>query len=91
MDLFNVLLNIHQFSEEDTIYVEHPWTLESKAQVISSADDAKIINIENKVFMYFLDVSTVDELLAQFVNQNLCDRDRCQRIVEFAMNMGQLK
>ncbi|WP_228283968.1 hypothetical protein [Acinetobacter terrae] len=91
MDLFQVLLNIDQFSEEATIYVERPWTLESEAQVISSSDDAKIINIENKLFELFLDVSVVDELFAQFTNQNLCIRDTCQRIVEFAMNDGQLK
>mgnify|MGYP003514254416 FL=1 len=91
MDLFHVLVNIQQFSEHDSIYVERPWTLESEAQVLSSSEDAKIISIENKVFEYFLDISIVDELLAQCSNQNLCIRDTSQRIVEFAINMGQLK
>jgi hypothetical protein len=91
MNLFHVLVNIQQFSERDSIYVERPWTLESEAQVLSSSDDAKIISIEDKVFEYFLDVSIVDELLAQYMNQNSCIRDTCQRIVEFAMNTEQLK
>ncbi|TCB42703.1 hypothetical protein E0H83_11565 [Acinetobacter terrestris] len=91
MDLFHVLVNIQQFSEHDSIYVERPWTLESEAQVLSSSQDAKIISIENKVFEYFLDISIVDELLAQCSNQNLCIRDTSQRIVEFAINTEQLK
>lgn len=91
MDLFHVLVNIQQFSEHDSIYVERPWTLESEAQVLSSSEDAKIISIENKVFEYFLDISIVDELLAQCSNQNLCIRDTSQRIVEFAINTEQLK
>ena len=91
MDLFHVLVNIQQFSEHDSIYVERPWTLESEAQVLSSSQDAKIISIENKVFEYFLDISIVDELLAQCSNQNLCIRDTSQRIVEFAINTRQLK
>ncbi|TCB57583.1 hypothetical protein [Acinetobacter terrestris] len=91
MDLFHILVNILQFSEHDSIYVERPWTLESEAQVLSSSQDAKIISIENKVFEYFLDISIVDELLAQCSNQNLCIRDTSQRIVEFAINTGQLK
>lgn len=91
MDLFHVLVNIQQFSEHDSIYVERPWTLESEARVLSSSEDAKMISIENKVFEYFLDISIVDELLAQCTNQNLCIRDTSQRIVEFAINTGQLK
>ena len=91
MDLFHVLVNIQQFSEHDSIYVERPWTLESEAQVLSSSEDAKIISIGNKVFEYFLDICIVDELLAQYTNQNLGIRDTSQRIVEFAINTGQLK
>ena len=91
MDLFHVLVNIQQFSEHDSIYVERPWTLESEARVLSSSEDTKMISIENKVFEYFLDISIVDELLAQCSNQNLCIRDTSQRIVEFAINTRQLK
>lgn len=91
MDLFHVLVNVQQFSEHDSIYVELPWTLESEARVLSSSEDTKMISIENKVFEYFLDISIVDELLAECSNQNLCIRDTSQRIVEFAINTGQLK
>ncbi len=87
MDLFHILLNIDQFSEEETIYVEHPWTLESEAQVIYIKDKAtSTIHLENKVYAYFLDIYLVDELLAQFANQNLCLRTVYQRIVEFSLD-----
>ena len=87
MDLFHVLVNIQQFSEHDSIYVERPWTLESEARVIHIKDKATpTAHLENKVYTYFLDIYLVDELVAQFANQNLCIRDTYQRIVEFAMN-----
>lgn len=95
MDLFHVLLNIDQFSEEDTIYVQCPWALESEAQVnqvICHLDDhAKTITINHQVFEYFLDVSIVDELMTQFAHQSLCLRDQCQHIIEFAMATRQRK
>ncbi len=30
MTLFTVLLNLNQFPEQDSLYVQRPWTLESK-------------------------------------------------------------
>lgn len=87
MDLFHVLVNIQQFSEHDTLYVERPWTLESEAQVLNiKGHPTPTIHIENKVYAYFLDIDLVDELWTQFESQNLCLRTICQRIVEFALD-----
>jgi len=92
MDLFQVLLNLDQFSEEDTLYVQLPWTLESEVQVIfSPEEERKIIKTDNQLFEYFLDVSKVDALLVQLSHHNLCLRDQCQHIIEFAINIRQLK
>lgn len=87
MDLFHILVNIQQFSEHDTLYVERPWTLESEVQVIDIENHAAAtIQIENKVYAYFLDIYLVDELWAQFESQNLCLRAVCQQILEFALD-----
>jgi len=92
MDLFHVLLNIDQFSEENTLYVQLPWTLESETQVIFSPDEErKIIKIDDQLFEYFLDVSQVDALFVQLAHHHLCLRDQCQHMIEFAINLRQLK
>ena len=63
MDLFHVLVNIQQFSEHDSIYVERPWTLESEARVIHIKDKATpTAHLENKVYTYFLDIYLVQDL-----------------------------
>lgn len=72
MDLFSVLLNIGQFPEQDTLYVEQPWTLESQTQVIELDPAAPFIQMNERVFTYFLEVSIIDELSIQFDQQNLC-------------------
>lgn len=87
MDLFHVLVNIQQFSEHETLYVERPWTLESEAQVLNIQDRAPpTLHIANKDYAYFLDIGLVDESWAKLESQNLCLRTVCQRIVEFALD-----
>ena len=88
MDLFSVLLNIGQFPEQDRLYVEQPWTLESQTQVIELDPAAPFIQMNERVFTYFLEVSIIDELSIQFDQQNLCLRERCQRVLEFAFNQA---
>lgn len=36
MDLFYLLLNQHEFSVQDLIYAELPWTLQSKAALVEA-------------------------------------------------------
>ena len=91
MDLFSVLLNIGQFPEQDTLYDEQPWTLESQTQVIELDHAAPFIQMNERVFTYFLEVSIIDELSIQFDQQNLCLRERCQRVLEFALNQATAK
>ena len=33
MDLFQILLNIHDFKDDETIYAVEPWTLESRLKL----------------------------------------------------------
>ena len=91
MDLLSVLLNIGQFPEQDTLYVEQPWTLESQTQVIELDHAAPFIQMNERVFTYFLEVSIIDELSIHFDQQNLCLRERCQRVLEFALNQATAK
>ena len=87
MDLFQVLLNINDFKDSETIYAVEPWTLESKAAVIQ--EPAKVIMQfadSSAVFDYFLEIYLVKALFKNTENQNLCMREQCQRIIEYALH-----
>lgn len=86
MDLFQILLNIHDYQDDQTIYVIEPWLLESQALVLTEPHDGLIqVRYNNSIFEYFLEVLLVKELLADLESQNLCIRDQCQRIIEYAI------
>ncbi|CAM4247128.1 hypothetical protein [Acinetobacter pragensis] len=87
MDLFQILLNINDFKDSETIYAVEPWTLESKAAVIQ--EPAKVIMQfadSSAVFDYFLEIYLVKALFKNTENQNLCMREQCQRIIEYALH-----
>lgn len=87
MDLFQVLLNINDFKDSETIYAVEPWTLESKAAVIQ--EPARVIMQfadSSAVFDYFLEIYLVKALFKNTANQNLCMREQCQRIIEYALH-----
>ncbi|AZN67087.1 hypothetical protein DX910_00900 [Acinetobacter haemolyticus] len=87
MDLFQVLLNINDFQADETIYVVEPWTLESETKVLKEPDIG-LIQIESNhlIFEYFLEVSIVKEILKSLEHRNLCMRDQCQDIIEYAIH-----
>ncbi|OTG64826.1 hypothetical protein [Acinetobacter silvestris] len=84
MDLFHVLLNIHEFANEQSIYVEQPWTLESTVMLCTNNTEIKL-NVNNIIFEYFLEVVTVKALLTDLGIHHLCIRDCCQQIIEYAL------
>lgn len=87
MDLFSVLLDIQNYAEDCVVYVARPWTLESETRVLPySAHILKYINTADQTFEYFLEISVIDELCFQFSHQNLCLREQCQNILEYAIN-----
>jgi hypothetical protein len=84
MDLFYVLVNINEFSEEHTLYVEQPWTLESETRLIEEAT-AQTLYYNHQAFERFLEISLIDELLLQYQQHNVCLREQCQQILEYAL------
>ena len=63
MDLFQVLLNIHDFKDDETIYAVEPWTLESEAQVILEPGEGVInINSGHFIFEYFFAIRKENSL-----------------------------
>lgn len=85
MDLFYLLLNQHEFSAQDLIYAEMPWTLQSKAVMVEEHSSPHLtINIDNTEYQFFLTLALVRQLLQIYSNQNVCLAETCQRIIEFA-------
>ncbi|WP_336944163.1 hypothetical protein [Acinetobacter modestus] len=86
MDLFQVLLNIYDYQDDQTIYVIEPWLLESTAIVLKEPPEGLIqVKHNNSVFEYFLEVFVVKEILKNLEQQNLCLRDQCLHIIEYAI------
>ena len=85
MDLFYLLLNQHEFSVQDLIYAELPWTLQSKAIIVEAHPSPHLtINIDHTEYQFFLTLALVRQLLQIYSNQNVCLAETCQRIIEFA-------
>ena len=85
MNLFTILLNIHEYSHEDTLYVEQPWTLESDA-ILTVKEDTQPIMCNDKKYEYFLEVFIIKELFEDYEAQNVCLQDQCLKVIEYALN-----
>jgi len=85
MDLFYLLLNQHEFSVQDLIYAELPWTLQSKAVMVEAHFPSHpTVNIDHTEYQFFLTLAVARQLLQIYSNQNVCLAETCQRIIEFA-------
>lgn len=85
MTLFQVLLNLQQFSDEMHIYVQRPWTLDSDANVCSQTAFTATIPEPPDSYTYFLDAALCKALLAQSQTRNLCLQDSCMAMIEYAL------
>ena len=82
MNLVDTLLNIIQFSDEDIIFVEEPWTLQAQVKIISidETEQTKIyINGRIYIFQRY-------SLFEDFEEQNMTFQEKCERILEYAIN-----
>ncbi len=87
MNLFKVLLDLENFPEDHTIYAELPWTLESETIVVSEPDSGSVtLNIKDISYSYFLEVYIAEVLLISLTKTNLCLRESCQKVIEYAIN-----
>ena len=87
MNLFQILLNLHDFSDNETIYAVEPWTLESEAEVILEPATGLIhFSRDAKMFEYFLEITTAKALYQQLEIHNACTQAQCQHIIEYAIH-----
>lgn len=53
MNLVDTLLNIIQFSDEDIIFVEEPWTLQAQVKIISIDETEQTkIYINGRIYIF---------------------------------------
>ncbi|TCB38262.1 hypothetical protein E0H82_01310 [Acinetobacter sp. ANC 4910] len=83
MTLFMVLLNLDQFPKQHSLYVLHPWTLESET-LVQSHTSINCITMGEDRYSYFLPISTIQQYFKYLEVKNVCLQDSCQRIIEFA-------
>lgn len=84
MTLFMVLLNLDQFPERHSLYVQRPWTLDSETLVQRHSSINCNIKKDN-LYSYFLTISTIQQYFKYLEPKNLCLQDSCQCIIEFAL------
>ena len=71
MTLFTVLLNLNQFPEQHSLYVQRPWTLESETLVQSPSSINNTLNILNpKISAYKTAVSASLNLLYKHLSKS---------------------
>ena len=88
MTLFIVLLNLNQFPEQDSLYVQRPWTLESET-LVQSPSSINCNMQKDNLYSYFLPISTIQQYFKYLEPKNLCLQDSCQRIIEFALQASE--
>lgn len=86
MDLFQVLLNINDFQYNETIYVVEPWTLESETKVLKEPDIGLIQIESNHLILNIFRGFHCKEIWKNLEHRNLCMRDQCQNIIEYAIH-----
>ena len=84
MTLFTVLLNLNQFPERHSLYVQRPWTLDSETLVQRHSSINCNIQKDN-LYSYFLPISTIQQYFKYLEPKNLCLQDSCPRIIELAL------
>lgn len=86
MNLFQVLLNIHDYKDDETVYVVEPWSLESETKVITEPYHGLIqVQHDQLIFEYFLEVALIKTIFATLESHNVCIQEQCQRIIEYAI------
>lgn len=87
MNLFQILLNIHNLKNDDIIYAIAPWTLESEAILIGPKNKTALSKKfpHATEYKYFLSVALAKAISLQYEQQNTCLEAHCMRMIEFAI------
>lgn len=83
MNLFTTLLNISNLQDDQVLFVEQPWTPESEVELRTTTP---IQNNDRKNFKYFIKISELKLLILRFEMRNLCLRDSCYLVIEYALD-----
>ncbi len=83
MNLFATLLNISNLQNDQILFVEQPWTPESEVELRTTTP---IQNNDRKNFKYFIKISELKLLMLRFEIRNLCLRDSCYLVIEYALD-----
>jgi len=88
LKLINCLqqIQINQNSSEDILFVEEPWAIEANTQIITDELGQTVLNINGKKYTYFLEVFIINELFEDLEEENMTFEQKCQRIIEYAIN-----
>lgn len=88
MNLLEVLLNIEEYSDEETIYAVKDWTVASDTIVMVEPDDGALeFTVDRRVYSYFLEVFLIKELLSDLSEKNeLPLEGKALRIIQYASN-----
>ena len=83
MNLFTTLLNIDNLQNDQVLFVAQPWTPESEVELRTTTP---IQNNDRKNFKYFIKISELKLLMLRFEIRNLCLRDSCYLVIEYALD-----
>ncbi len=86
LKLINFLQEIDQYSSEDILFVEEPWTTEADIHVVTDDRGETVFNINGKKYTYFLEVFIINELFEDMEEENITFEKKCQLIIEYAIN-----
>lgn len=86
MDIIHCLQRVDQYSSEEILFVEEPWAIEANIQIILDDQSQTVLDINGKKYTYFLEIFIINELLEEFSIKNMTLEEKCQRIIEYAIN-----
>ncbi|MFW1956797.1 hypothetical protein ACG91D_14610 [Acinetobacter guillouiae] len=66
--------------------MEEPWAIEANIQIIPDDQSQTVLDINGKKYTYFLEIFIINELLEEFSEKNMTLEEKCQRIIEYAIN-----
>lgn len=87
MNLTDVLDKISELSDEEVIFARKPWRPESEV-VVGELDSTyrPPRSIVERGFDYFMEVSTVNEVLEVLATRSATPQERCRLVLYYAEN-----
>lgn len=85
MKLKDFFLNLENYDDQATLFVQKPWSLQSAVIVI---DDVEKMSIDRDgvIYQYFLEVSIINELIEDFEAENMSLEPMILGIIEYAIH-----